>query len=83
MSTANPLTKDIQKNVKTISIASLLVFPIRARGDTLGVLSIRMGADGLAVSDKHLKTFYMVALCLASKVAARKLLVRMATPKLS
>jgi len=75
--TANPLTKDIQKNVKTISINSLLVFPIRHRGETLGTLSIRIGKEGLAVSDKHLKTFYMIALCLAPKVAARRLIAKM------
>ncbi|MBS1983840.1 MAG: response regulator [Bdellovibrionales bacterium] len=74
----NPLTKDIQHNVKTISITSLLVFPVRHRGETLGALSIRLGAgDGMNVSDKHLKTFYMIALALGPKVAARKLMKKL------
>ena len=72
--TANPLTKDIAKNVKDIEITSLLVFPVRHRQETLGTLSIRLGREGLAVSDKHLKTFYMIALILAPKMATRKLL---------
>lgn len=75
--TANPLTKDIKQNVKTIQITSLLVFPIRYRKETLGTLNVRLGADAIDVSDKHLKTFYMVALSLASKVAAKKLLKKL------
>jgi len=73
---SNPLTRDIRANVKDINITSLLVFPIRHRQETLGTLNIRLGAEGLAVSDKHLKTFYMVALMLAPKMATRKLLKR-------
>lgn len=72
--TTNPLTKDIKAQVKSIDITSLLVFPIRHRGETLGTLSIRLGKEGMAVSDKHLKTFYMAALALGPKVAARKML---------
>ena len=72
----NPLTKDIKASVKTIDIQSLLVFPVRHRQETLGTLSIRLGKEGLAVSDKHLKTFYMIALCIAPKVATRKLLLQ-------
>jgi CheY-like chemotaxis protein len=75
--TQNPLTKDIKANLKDIDITSLLVFPIRHRGETLGTLSIRLGVEGIAVSDKHLKTFYMMALAVAPKVAARKLLKKM------
>jgi DNA-binding response OmpR family regulator len=74
--TQNPLTKDIANQVKTIDIASLIVFPIRHRGETLGTLNVRIGKAGFAVSDKHLKTFYMAALCLGSKVAAKRLLAR-------
>jgi DNA-binding response OmpR family regulator len=75
--TQNPLTKDIKSQLKTIDITSLLVFPIRHRQETLGTLAIRLGKDSMAVSDKHLKTFYMIALCIAPKVAARKLLKKM------
>jgi DNA-binding response OmpR family regulator len=78
--TTNPLTKDIKKNVKDIDINSLLVFPIRHRQETIGALCIRLGKDGLSVSDKHLKTFYMTALCLAPKIAAKKLLKKMSAP---
>ena len=73
---ANPLTKDISRQVKSIEITSILVFPIRHRAETIGTLNIRLGKDGLTVSDKHLKTFYMIALALSSKVAARRLLKR-------
>lgn len=73
---SNPLTKDIQSKLKDIQITSLLVFPIRHRQETIGTMCIRLGSDGLAVSDKHLKTFYMVALLLAPKMATRKLLKR-------
>jgi GAF domain-containing protein len=72
--TQNPLTKDIKKQLKDIDMTSLLVFPVRHRQETLGTLAIRLGKDGMAISDKHLKTFYMIALCIAPKVAARKLL---------
>jgi GAF domain-containing protein len=72
--TSNPLTKEIKAQVKSIEINSLLVFPVRHRGETIGVLSIRLGKEGLAVSDKHLKAFYMLTLALAPKAAARKLL---------
>jgi DNA-binding response OmpR family regulator len=75
--TTNPLTRAIKDKVKSIEIHSLLVLPVRHRGETIGTLNIRLGANGLAVSDKHLKTFYMVALALAPKVAARKLLKKM------
>jgi DNA-binding response OmpR family regulator len=79
--TQNPLTADIKRQVKSIEINSLLVFPIRHRGDTLGTLSIRLGRDNMEVSDKHLKTFYMIALSMGSKVAARKLLKRLEQPE--
>ncbi len=73
--TQNPLTKDIKSQVKSISINSILVFPIRHRSETLGSLNIRLGeGSNLDVTDKHLKTFYMVALSLGPKLAARKLL---------
>jgi DNA-binding response OmpR family regulator len=75
--TQNPLTKDIKAQLKNIDMTSLLVFPIRHRQETLGTLAIRLGKDGMSVSDKHLKTFYMIALCIAPKVAARKLLKKM------
>jgi len=75
--TQNPLTKDIKAQVKSISINSILVFPVRHRSETLGSLNIRLGEQSdLEVTDKHLKTFYMVALALAPKLAARKLLKR-------
>lgn len=75
--TQNPLTKEIKDKVKTIDITSLLVFPIRHRQETIGTLNIRLGKSGMEVSDKHLKTFYMIALSIASKVAARKLLKKL------
>lgn len=78
--TQNPLTQGIKDNVKSIDIASLLVFPIRHRQETIGTLNIRLGKDGMNVSDKHLKTFYMVALAIASKVAAKKLMKRLQPP---
>jgi DNA-binding response OmpR family regulator len=78
--TQNPLTKDIQAQVKSISINSILVFPIRHRSDTLGSLNVRLNdQSSLDVTDKHLKTFYMVALALGPKIAARKLLKKMST----
>ncbi len=80
--TQNPLTKKIADQVKSIKITSLLVFPIRHRSETLGTLTIRLGnEEGLKVSDKHLKLFYMVALCLAPKLAGRKLLKKLQKPK--
>jgi transcriptional regulator with GAF, ATPase, and Fis domain len=79
--TQNPLTKDIKKNLKDIDITSLLVFPIRHRSETLGTLAVRLSKDGLEVSDKHLKSFYMIALCLAPKVAAKKLMKKMESQK--
>ena len=78
--TQNPLTQKIKDQVKSIEINSLLVFPIRHRGDTLGTLSIRLGKDGMEISDKHLKTFYIVALALAPKVAATKLMKKLQPP---
>ncbi len=73
--TQNPLTKDVKAQVKSITINSILVFPVRHRNDTLGALSIRLGEKtNLDVTDKHLKTFYMVALALGPKIAARRLL---------
>jgi len=78
--TQNPLTKDIAAQVKTINITSLIVFPIRHRNETLGTLNIRIGKDGFVVSDNHLKTFYMAALCLGSKVAAKKLMSSLKSP---
>jgi DNA-binding response OmpR family regulator len=79
--TQNPLTKGIQEQVKSIKITSLLVFPIRHRNQTLGSLNVRLAGETSA-SDKYLKTFYMVALALGPKLAARKLLRRHKTPKL-
>jgi DNA-binding response OmpR family regulator len=74
--TANPLTQGIREQVKSIQITSLLVFPIRHRNNTLGAVSVRLagGKEDLKVSEKHLKTFYMIALAVGSKIAARKLL---------
>lgn len=77
--TQNPLTKDIKAQVKTIDIVSILVFPIRHRQETIGTLNIRLGKGGMDVSDKHLKTFYMIALSLGSKLAAKRLLKRIGT----
>ncbi len=73
----NPLTKGIQEQVKSIKITSLLVFPIRHRSQTLGSLNVRLAGETTA-SDRYLKTFYMVALALGPKLAARKLLRRKA-----
>ncbi|MEO5667613.1 MAG: response regulator [Bdellovibrionota bacterium] len=81
--TQNPLTKGIQEQVKSIKITSLLVFPIRHRSQTLGSLNVRLAGETTA-SDRFLKTFYMVALALGPKIAARKLLRRhntKSTPK--
>lgn len=73
--TANPLTKEIKKEVKEVDIQSMLVVPLRHRGETVGVMSIRFGSkDKLNISDKHLKAFYMIALSVAPKVAALKLI---------
>lgn len=74
--TQNPLTADIQENVKSIKIASMLVIPIRHRSHTLGALSIRLsGEEGSReFSERQLKTYFMVALALGPKLAARKLL---------
>jgi DNA-binding NarL/FixJ family response regulator len=77
----NPLTKGIQEQVKSIKITSLLVFPIRHRNQTLGSMNVRLAGES-STSDKYLKTFYMVALALGPKLAARKLLRRHKTPKL-
>ena len=71
--TQNPLTKDIQDQVKSIKITSLLVFPIRHRSNTLGSLNIRL-AGGEGISERQLKTFFIIALALGPKVAAKKLL---------
>ena len=79
---ANPLTKDIQKTVKSIEIASLLIFPVRHRGETIGTLCVRLDKEGLSISDKHLKTFYMITLALGTKTAARKMLKKLDPPKL-
>jgi DNA-binding response OmpR family regulator len=73
--TQNPLTKGIQEQVKSIKITSLLVFPIRHRSQTLGSLNVRLPGETSA-SDRYLKTFYMIALALGPKLAARKLLRR-------
>jgi DNA-binding NarL/FixJ family response regulator len=78
--TQNPLTKGIQEQVKTIKIAALLVFPIRHRSQTLGSLNIRLASEA-QISDRYLKTFYMIALTLGPKLAARKLLRRHSSPK--
>jgi len=71
----NPLTKGIQEQVKSIKITSLLVFPIRHRNQTLGSLNVRLPGES-TTTDRYLKTFYMVALALGPKLAARKLLRR-------
>lgn len=71
--TQNPLTRGIQDQVKSIKITSLLVFPIRHRNQTLGSLNIRLAGES-QVSERNLKTFYMIALALGPKLAARKLL---------
>ncbi|NCN41062.1 response regulator [bacterium] len=71
--TQNPLTKDIQDQVKSIKITSLLVFPIRHRSNTLGSLNIRLSGDG-SVSERQLKTYFIIALALGPKLAAKKLL---------
>lgn len=71
--TQNPLTKGIQDQVKSIKITSLLVFPVRHRGQTLGSLNIRLPGES-KVSERNLKTFYMIALALGPKLAARRLL---------
>lgn len=71
--TQNPLTQDIQNQVKSIKITSLLVFPIRHRSLTLGSLNIRLAGE-LKITQRNLKTFYMIALALGPKLAARKLL---------
>ena len=78
--TTNPLTKGIQEQVKSIKITSLLVFPIRHRNHTLGSLNVRLAGETSA-SEKYIKTFYMVALALGPKLAARKLLRRHNAPK--
>lgn len=77
--TSNPLTQHIKNEVKSIQISSLLVLPIRHRADTIGAMSIRLGENAMNITDKHLRTFYMVALCVASKVAAKKLLSKLKT----
>lgn len=73
--TANPLTKEIKKEIKNVDIQSMLVLPLRHRGETVGVMSLRFGAkDQLNISEKHLKAFYMIGLAMAPKVAALKLI---------
>jgi len=75
--TSNPLTNKIKDRVRDIEIDSLLVFPVRHRGETIGTLSVRLNKEGLDVSDKHLKTFYMLAIAMGAKVAARRLLKKL------
>lgn len=72
----NPLTAEIKENVKSIKIASMLVIPIRHRSHTLGALSIRLsGEEGSTeLTERQLKTYFMIALALGPKLAARKLL---------
>jgi DNA-binding response OmpR family regulator len=73
--TANPLTKEIKKEIKNVDIMSMLVLPLRHRGETVGVMSLRFGAsEQLNISEKHLKAFYTIGLAMAPKVAALKLI---------
>ncbi len=72
--TQNPLTKNIKDNVKSIEINSILVLPIRHRKETIATLNIRPGKEGTELTGRFLKTFYMVALSLSSKVATKNLL---------
>jgi len=78
--TANPLTKEIKKEIKNVDIMSMLVLPLRHRGETVGVMSLRFGSkDQLNISEKHLKAFYTIALAMAPKVAALKLIKEQST----
>lgn len=80
--TANPLTKEIKKEIKNVDIQSMLVLPLRHRAETVGVMSLRFGAkDQLNISEKHLKAFYMIGLAMAPKVAALKLIKQQASEK--
>ncbi len=73
--TANPLTKEIKKEIKNVDIMSMLVLPLRHRGETVGVMSLRFGTkDKLSISERHLKSFYTIGLAMAPKVAALRLI---------
>ncbi len=74
---ANPLTKNIQENVKTIQIQSLILFPIRHRQECIGALVVRMDQNSSKeVAEKHMRTFFSIALALAPKVAAQRMLLK-------
>ncbi|NCN27862.1 response regulator [bacterium] len=73
--TSNPLTADIKANVKSIDIQSLLVIPIRHRGSTIGALSIKLGKNGKEIDQNNLKTFFILAMALAPKIAGKKLML--------
>lgn len=70
----NPLTEGVKRRVRSIEIDSILVFPLRAQGMIWGTLNIRLKSrEGYQVSKRHIKTFYMVALALGSRMAQRDL----------
>jgi DNA-binding response OmpR family regulator len=71
---SNPLTQDIKKEVKSIEISSLAVLPIRHRKTTVGTLNVRLGSKSPAPSEIDLKSMFIIAMAIASKIAAKKLM---------
>jgi hypothetical protein len=64
----------VKRRLRSIEIDSILVFPLRAQGMIWGTLNIRLRSrEGYLVSKRHIKTFYMVALALGSRMAQRDL----------
>lgn len=72
--TQNPLTKNLQEQVKSIKMQSLLVFPVKHRGKIMGTMSIRLEQANIDISEDQLKTYYIITLFLGPKIAAKKLM---------
>jgi DNA-binding response OmpR family regulator len=74
---SNPLTKNIKDTVKSIKIESLMVFPIRHKGETIATMNVKLPKANETIGASQMKTLYLIALNLAPKVAGALLLKRM------
>lgn len=72
----NPLTHSIQKNVKSIFIGSLVVFPVRFQGEVVGVLHVRRPKTKDLPSREQLRILQAVANLMAAHANVAVLLRR-------
>jgi DNA-binding response OmpR family regulator len=70
---SHPLTQEMSRVPKGVTMSSMYILPVRVKGETLATLNVRMPPGEDELPAEMIEAFEMIALAIAPKVAAKRL----------